>query len=207
MGNSTTATRSAKPHPDFPLTPRGDGRWCKKVKGKLHYFTGTAQEAADEWLRVKDFILAGRTPPPKGHQAVTVKLLVDSFLTWKEQLRDSGEIAPRTFDRYYATGLMLAEFFGRQLPVDHLTTADFQSLRASMAKRWGPVALGNEIQTVRSIFGYGYKQKIIDTPAPFGITFEKPSAKTLRLQRNKSGPTDFTPEQRRWRSHRRTWRP
>jgi len=27
-----------KPYPDFPLTPRRDGRWCKKILGKVHIF-------------------------------------------------------------------------------------------------------------------------------------------------------------------------
>ena len=30
--------QSAKPHKDFPLTAHPSGRWCKKVRGKIHYF-------------------------------------------------------------------------------------------------------------------------------------------------------------------------
>src|SRR5580692_1116387 len=29
---------TAKPYEGFPLTPHPSGRWCKKIRGKLHYF-------------------------------------------------------------------------------------------------------------------------------------------------------------------------
>lgn len=65
MAHSTAAALPQKPHPDFPLTPRADGRWCKRINGRLRYISGTADEALAEWLRVKDHWLAGRTTPPK----------------------------------------------------------------------------------------------------------------------------------------------
>jgi hypothetical protein len=27
-----------KPHKGFPLTAHDNGQWCKKIRGKLHYF-------------------------------------------------------------------------------------------------------------------------------------------------------------------------
>jgi hypothetical protein len=57
--NSRSTSVLKKPRRDFALKPRGDGRWCKRVHGKLRYFTGTAQEALDEWNRVKEHWLAG----------------------------------------------------------------------------------------------------------------------------------------------------
>lgn len=176
--NCITATISAKPHPDFPLTLRVDGRWCKRVKGKLHYFPGTADEALSEWLRTKDYLLAGKTPPPKDDQAVTLADVINSFLGFKESLKDSGELAPRTFERYKAAGKMLASFFGRDRRADDLGPDDFFRLRSDMARRWGPVALSNEIQMVRSIFRYGHEAGLLDKPVRFGPGFKKPSAKT-----------------------------
>jgi hypothetical protein len=41
QNHSTTPALSgkpAKPYPAFPLTPHPTGRWCKKIRGKLHYF-------------------------------------------------------------------------------------------------------------------------------------------------------------------------
>src|SRR5687767_14653805 len=63
-----------KPHKDFPLSPRADGRWAKKVKGKVHIFSGTADEALTVWLKEKDFILLhGRRPPAGSEDGFTVE--------------------------------------------------------------------------------------------------------------------------------------
>lgn len=199
MSKSTTLVSSGKPqkpHPDFPLTPHPCGQWCKKLKGKLHYFGPWANPdaALAKWLDEKDDLLAGRTPRPKGN-GVRLKDLCNAFLTFKTQMRDSGELAPRSFDRYYASCEMLLDSLGKDRPVDDLIAEDFQNLRAAMAKRWGPVALGNEIQMVRSLFRYGFEAGMLDKPVRFGPGFKKPSAKTMRLNRSSGGPRLFTPQQ------------
>ena len=33
-----TKHKPQKPSPEFPLTPHGSGKWCKKIAGKLLYF-------------------------------------------------------------------------------------------------------------------------------------------------------------------------
>ena len=111
MANSTARSRSRKPHNDFPLTARADGRWCKKVRGKVHIFTGTADEALAEWLRVKDDLLAGRTPRATG-DGFTVEDLCDHFLNAKRPLVTSGELTKRMFDEYFATCERLVKSFG-----------------------------------------------------------------------------------------------
>lgn len=181
-----------KPHPDYPLTPRADGRWCKRIRGRLFYFTGTAQEALDEYLRVKDDLLAGRKPRPKGDY-LSVGELCNRFLTWKTSLKDSGEIAPRTFDRLKGATDGIVAHFGKTRAVDDLRPEDFEELRAKMAKRWGAVVLGNEVGMVRQVFKYA--GGILNRPMNLGQAFVKPSAKVIRQKRAEAGPRMFTAPQ------------
>lgn len=167
-------------------------------KGKLFYFGKVEDDplgtkALDLWNEQKDELLAGKLPRAKG--GVKLADVVNGFLTHKVHKLESGELSPRTFVRYKATGEMLAAHFGRECPVERLEPADFEGLRVKMAKRWGPIALANEISYVRQIFRYAYKAEIIDKPARFGPGFEKPSAKTLRRVRAEGGPKLFTSEQ------------
>ena len=190
MSHSNSAPDARKPHPNFPLTPRGDGRWCKKIRGKMHYFTGTSQEAMDEWLRVKDDLLAGRTPRIKG-DGLTIGKLCNRFLEAKDQQLAAGEIRSLTRNDYKLTTDRLVREFGATRLVSDLRSEDFEALRASIAKTRGPVALGNEIQRCRVVFKYGYDAGLIDQPMRYGPLFKRPSRKVLRLARAKAGPKLF----------------
>jgi integrase len=185
-----------KPYKTFPLFSHQNGQWCKKIKGKHRFFGVWADPDAAQRLydRQKDAISNG-----EAHQSLpgdaTIADACNHFLTHKTQLCESGELAERTFDRYKSACEMLVDYFGRTYLLDRLNAGDFTALRASMAKRWGPVALGNEIQMVRSVFRFGYESQLIDRPVRFGPGFRKPSAKTLRIARTANGPKLFTPEQ------------
>jgi integrase len=81
--------------------------------------------------------------------------------------------------------------FGRDRPLDDLRPDDFERLRATIAKVWGPIRLGNEIQRVRSVFKFGFEEGLLTVPVRYGASFKKPSAKTLRLARAANGARMF----------------
>jgi integrase len=180
--------KPAKPYPDYPLTPHPAGYWCKKIRGRVHYFGpwGDPDGALTKYLAEKDALHAGREPRPDPG-ALTVKALGNAFLSQKAALRDAGELSPRTWEEYRATCLSLGKAFGGSRLVSDLTTDDFASLRNRMAKRWGPVRLGNEIQRIRSVFKLAFDNGLLDRPVVFGQGFARPSKKVLRLHRAKSG--------------------
>ncbi len=188
------AGKPKKPYDGFPLFPHATRRWAKKIRGKLHYF-GSWQDgskaALARYVADRDDLHAGREPRAQG-DSLTVVALCNHFLTHKQGLVDSGELAPRSFDRYHANCATVVSTFGKGRPVADLRPADFQDLRRQTAKRWGPVALGNEIQMARSIFRYGDEAAQPEKCARFGPGFRKPSAKTLRQNRQKNGPRMFT---------------
>lgn len=62
---------------------------------------------------------------------------------------------------------------------------------AELAKTRRAVALGNEIQAVRSILKFAYEEGIIPTPVRFGTAFKKPSAKVLRVEQARHGSRDL----------------
>ncbi len=193
--------RPKKPYADFPLTPHPSGVWEKKIRGRVHYFgrwgkvvkgsmtriEGDGWQAALELYKAQaDDLHAGRTPRIKG-EGLTVAELSNRFLTAKLRQREAGEVTGRTFDEYKATAVLLVAAFGKDRLVDDLAADDFERLRDEMAKRWGPVRLGNEVQKVRTVFKYGYEAGLIDKPIRYGPQFKKPSASVLRRHRAKNG--------------------
>jgi integrase len=211
MSNSSRRPRrskhqSAKPRSDFPLTAHPSGRWCKKIKGKLHYFGpiiandngASAQAALDKWLHDKDELLAGRVPRQHhANERRTLRYLCDMFIITKEKLRDAGELSMHSWRDYYAVCESLIATFGRDRLLTDILPEDFERLRTKWADRWGPVRLGNEINRVRIVFNYAYKNGLIDRPMRYGEGFKRPSKKTLRLERAKKGIRMFEADELR----------
>jgi integrase len=189
---SGSKPKPAKPRPDFPLFPHATGRWAKKIRGKLRYFGKWDDPlgALEKYIDQRDDLYAGRTPRVKG-EGLSVRDLLNRFLTFKQKLLDSGEIRSKTFADYRLTCNRIAKSFGLNRLVVDLDASDFERLRADISKTWGPVRLGNEIQRIRMVFKYALDCKQIDAAVSFGPGFKKPSAKVLRLARNGRGPKMF----------------
>lgn len=195
--HSSTRPKPGKPTPDYPLTAHQSGKWCKKIKGRIYYF-GTWDDpegALEEYLTSKRDLEKGRTKPSSVSRRLTVKQLIDAFLTAKEKRRDVGDISPRTFSGLHSTGRLMADFFGRQTPVESLRPEDFAEYRGKIAMTRNAVSVGNEITRVKQFFHWAWKSDLIDRPVKFGPEFARPSMRSIRLQRNSGGKRTFTREQ------------
>jgi len=195
------AVRPKKPYPDFPLSPHPSGAWQKKIRGKIHYFGRWAKrvngklvrtegdgwkEALEEYKAVADDLHAGRTPRVES-DGLTVADLCNRFLTAKLRKRDSGELGLRMFVEYRETTDLIVAAFGKTRRVDDLAADDFEALRAEMAKRWGPVRLGNTITRVKSVFKYALDNGLVERLPRFGGEFRKPDKAVLRRHRAVNG--------------------
>jgi len=192
-----TEQKSRKPYPEFPLyVHRGTGQWCKRIRGKLRYFGNDADKALAKYLKQKDALHAGEVPKPD-HDEITVNYLITAFLNFKRAFVESGELSPRTFADYDAVAGLLSKHFGKRCPVVSLRPDDFTALRKKLAKRWGPVRLGNTIQRIRTIFKWGADPEValIERPMRFGPGFRRPTRKTMRQHRAKQGLKLFTADE------------
>ena len=125
------STKIAKPSKDFPLTPHPSVRWCKKVRGVLRYFgrIDDPQAALDEWLRAKDYLLAGRTPP-SNTDGLRVMDLCNHFMTSRQRKMEAGELKQKTWADYDSCCRRLQAIFGKRRVVADLDAQDFSALRA-----------------------------------------------------------------------------
>jgi hypothetical protein len=198
QGNSTAAAptnKPNKPNPDFPLFPHATKRWAKKIRGSLHYF-GTWDDpdgALKKYLEQKDDLHAGRKPREVSEAGVTVKSLVNAYLNHKKSLEQAGELSPRMYQNCKEACDLLIDRFGKQRLASDLRQDDFADLRKRMAKKWGPVRVGDFIQRIRCVFKYGYDAELLQSPVRFGPGFDRPSKKTLRLARAERGLIQYRP--------------
>lgn len=180
MGHSTARPSAAKPvvPAGFPLWWHPSGRWCKKVRGKCHYFGRDPDAALEEWLRVKDFLLAGRRPPPAGN-VVTVADVADAFLNSRRRKLEAGELKRETHKGYIETMTRMVAVFGPGRPVETLGPEDFAQLREALAKTHGPSTLAVDVQQVRTCFRWALETELIPVVPRYG-DFRKPPARVLR---------------------------
>ncbi len=188
--------KPAKPSPDFPLFAHAAGYWAKKIRGKLHYFGKWADPdgALEKYLKQKDALHTGRKPR-EATEGITIKELVNQFLEAKENARDAGELTHRTWDDYKAATDLLVSHFTKTRLVEDLDPEDFEKLRAKLAKKWGPVTLGNVIQRIRVVLKYASDNGLVDRPVRYGQAFKRPSRKVVRIDRARKGPKLFTTEE------------
>jgi integrase len=188
--------KPAKPYPDFPLTAHPVGQWCKKIRGKIHYFGpwNDPDGALEKYLEQRDDLHAGRTPRADP-ASLTVKDIANAFLNAKKDALEAGELSPRTWADYRSIMDKLVEEMGKHRGVVSLAPPDFATLKSKLAKRNGPHRMCTVIQVIRCAFKHAYESGTLDRPMRFGPAFKRTSKKVLRLHRARQGAKLFTAEE------------
>src|SRR5262249_9931155 len=176
--------KPSKPYPEFPLTAHPAGYWCKKIRGKIHYFGPWADpdSALTKYLEQKDALHSGRTPRPDP-KALTVKAVANAYLNARRQAMEAGELSPRTWADYKSIMDMLVGGMGKQRLVSDLAPQDFATLKNKLAKRNGPARMSTVVQVIRGAFKHAYDSDQIDKPVRFGPTLKRNIKKVLPLHR------------------------
>lgn len=197
-GFASKPEKPSKPYPEFPLFPHATNRWAKKIRGQLHYFGPWSDPdgALAKYLEQKDALHSGKKPREVS-AGVTVKDLANAYLNHQKAKLDRGELSPRTWRNYRETAELLVGRFGKARLVTDLRPDDFAALRNHMSKKWGPVRVRNFIQQVRSVFKYGHDSELLAEVVRFGPGFDRPTKKTIRLNRAQKGPQMFEPAELR----------
>jgi len=187
--------KPAKPYSSFPLTAHNNGQWCKKIRGRVHFFGvwSDPEAALQRYLEVAADLHAGRTPNQTvSADGCTVKDVCNHYLTFQVQRLEAGEITARSFEDYRNAVESFARFVGHNHSVHDLSPGDFQQYRQKLIRSGVPArgrglgvyALTRTITIIRSLFKYAYEMDILEKPFKFGKAFERPSAKLRRKSRN-----------------------
>ena len=132
---ATSQSKPQKPYPDFPLTAHPNGQWCKKIRGKVHYFGAwdDSDAALNLYLDQRDDLQAGRKPRVNG-DGMTLGVAMDHFLSAKKLLEQSGEISPRSYLDYERTCDQVEASLGNRRLLTDLDHTDLEKLRADLSK-------------------------------------------------------------------------
>ncbi|MEM7478454.1 MAG: site-specific integrase [Planctomycetota bacterium] len=187
--------RPDKPYPEFPLTASGNGQWCRKIRGKIHYFGPWEdwQNALDNHNQAYPYLKAG-IEPPDSFEGLTIAQLCNRFMTHKKSLLTTGEISQRWFDDMLKACEVVVDNFGKQRIVETLTPIDFEKLRTILVEGKSPTVAKNFINRIRSVFKFAEENDLIEKRVKFGTGFKPPSKAVIRKYRNSKPKKLFTPD-------------
>lgn len=176
--------RAKKPE-KFPLRFHHTGQWTKNIRGKQYYFGKDKDAALREYVRIRDDLEAGRQPQQATADGLTIMELCNQYLTARRRDVESGELSSRTWGDYHKTCERILKKFDGNRRVDDLKPEDFGQLRASVAKKYGPISVGKVVQYTKTIFLFAYESGLIDRPIRYGSLFDRPARRVIRLQKAK----------------------
>ena len=176
-----------KPRKDFPLGAASNGQWCRKIRGRVHYFGvwASPDDAEAEYLRQREYLFAGRLPPAKTSTGIRLNELCNKFLNAKKALRDSGELSGRTFVDYFGFCAEVVDHFGGDRLVEGVAPEDFNSYRVILSQGRGLHFIAKRVTLTKMLFGFAYSNELIEKPIRFGQQFAKPSLRSMRIHRAK----------------------
>lgn len=182
-----------KPYKSFPLTPHKSGQFCKKIRGKIHYF-GTIADPEAALRRYHEHargLHAGEIDRVDRAGELTIAELANQFLAAKERKRANGDIEAATFVEYHRDCELLVEHFGREHTVPSITRRELAHFRDFLGRGVNATTLNNRVGNARSIFKFAYDQELIDRPVRFGEEFKRPEKRLLRRARAEAGRMHF----------------
>jgi integrase len=188
-------TKPKKPYEGYPLTAHPNGHWCKKIKGRIHYFGrwDDPTAALNLYLEQRDDLQAGRSPRTDA-AGTTVALALDQFLSSKLLLQESGEISKRSYDDYEATCERIGKSLGLGTSVASVNQSDLEKLRRDLAKGkrgpWSPTTQKGELTRARMFFLY-VNEYIVEKQIVYRRILKSPSKRAFRKVANERGPRMF----------------
>jgi len=183
-------SKPQKPYPDFPLTAHLNGQWCKKIRGKVHFFGVWSDPIAarDKYLDERDDLQAGRTPNRLSHKGKpTTADLVNAFLHRSDARVKAGELSPLSWNDYRIIGAMIVDNLGRTSDPEKLRPVDFATFRSTIAHGYSPSRISKVVATTRMMIKWAFESELIDRMPRFGPDFMVSSKKQMRLHRAQQG--------------------
>jgi integrase len=160
-----------KPYPSYPLRPHANGQLCKKIRGRVYFFGvwSDPESALAEYNRRRPFLETGTAEPVAAEAAdgLTVKNLIDRFLTRLESKADDGKRTRRHFEDCKRTAKIVVSVIDKNRLASSLNGSDFHSLRRRFEKKQdgkkasGATVMGH-IRRTKLIFSFGLQEGLID---------------------------------------------
>ncbi len=159
MKTSKRKTRSDK----FPLTLHPTGQYCKKIKGKIHYFGSDKKEALQKYLDQAAYLHGYQDNLPKPtSDNMTLKQLCDMYLKYQYSKLQANDLTASHHNEQIGSLNKLLAFLGQNTDVSKISTLDLQSYKRRIQKNHVSVSrLNLHISIMKALFHWARKNDVI----------------------------------------------
>jgi integrase len=167
------------------LGKRADGRFQKKIDGKLYYFGHVGCSEEDATALLLDFLkqrAAGRKDwtPSDG---IEVAKVADHFAAAMLARVKDGDLQERTFKDYDKAIKRFIASVGRSTLVANLGADHFKRFRKQLVADYGTYALDRYVQGIRTMFTWAHQNRVIASQPFYGDQFGKSTASERAAER------------------------
>lgn len=177
-------------HERFPAKPRNDGRFQKRILGRLFYFGsgGDRKTALEEYSRVKDDLYAGRwgdAATARDRVGITLGQLVSDYLEHLAAENASGRVSDIHLSQSEIALVRFLKWAGISRAVDDLRPSDFAGYGRYLTGKLGDYAYNRERAIIGAMFNHASEYDWIEHPVKIGRGFRRIGAARLREQRKR----------------------
>jgi integrase len=171
----------------FPTTARPDGRFQKRIRGRLHYFGlhGDRKSALAEYERIKHDLYAGRLPRAVASDDAntTVKELIYRFLDERLAEVKAGRANAGWYSQCRRAFKRFAKHVGDGRVIADLRPEDFAEYGRYLSQCLGNHAFNRELSSIKLMFRHANDCDWISRPMKFGRGFRKVAPSIIREER------------------------
>lgn len=158
-GNRSSTKRSSK----FPLTLHPTGQYCKKIRGRMHYFGKDRREALRLYFERASVLHMGKDAPVASAAGLTLRNLCNMYLEHQESRVAIGEIKHRYYYDQRNQLRDFAKFIGADERISEISALRIQGYRQRLIKaEKAPRTINNTLAAIKAMFNWATENELID---------------------------------------------
>ncbi|MHC4863177.1 MAG: tyrosine-type recombinase/integrase [Planctomycetota bacterium] len=160
MSKTKRKTRSDR----FPLTLHSTGQYCKKIKGKMHYFGKDKKQALERYLEQAAFLHNGKAEMLNTTNGnMTLKSLCNIYLQHQQAKAASAEITIRHYADQSSCLKKFMSFIGQHRKISEISSLDLQNYKRKLKRAYNSAHRINlSISIMKTMFHWARKNDVLD---------------------------------------------
>jgi integrase len=146
----------------FPLTLHPTGQYCKKIRGKIHYFGTDRQEVLRRYYERASALHSGTGEAALLPDKLTLEGLCNLYLDHQLARAKASEIQERQYHEQKPRLRAFADLIGRGRLVAEIKTVELlHYCKKRIVDGRAPVTINNELAVIKAMFHWAEQSEVI----------------------------------------------